>query len=135
LDFDDVTPEDIIGPGVRERDWSQRTGQEKKCSWHFHVWAADMRACVTGVRGDTEAEAATEALDWLFVEYYDARPEVGLEQFFGNKGLTYCHDVSCGGTCGLHVHVVRLQDLRLTKMGALRPVATVQMYAQAEGDD
>lgn len=91
MNFSTITPEMIIGNGVRDRDWTQRDETEKRCSWHFHISADDVHACVTGVRGDTEAAAANDAID----EFFEAQPEISPNELFGNRNWTYCAGTSC----------------------------------------
>ena len=123
MDFDSITPEDIIGSGVRDRDWSVRTDAEKPCGWHFHVAAYGSHYCVTGVPGDTLPEAEGNALDeWVpCFQIATGREDDHLEQIFGNDRCTYCAVPGCGGRCGLPVSVIRLQDKRLTEAGPVAP--------------
>ena len=121
MDFSSITPEMIIGPQLADRDWSVRTDAEKQRSWHFHISAHGVHGCVTGVPGDTEAEAADRALG-EFVPCFqirEGREDDSLAEIFGNDRLTYCATPG-GGECDLEVHVLRLQDQRLTESG---PVA------------
>jgi hypothetical protein len=118
IDFENITPEDVIGPGLRDRDWTERHEHEKKCTWHFHIAGGYQHACVTGVRSDSEAEAADRALEEFFV----AVPEVHLGEFFANERWTYCTALSCG--CPL-VHVVRMQDRRLAETGPVAPMVVL----------
>jgi hypothetical protein len=122
VDFDDITPEDIIGPNIPARNWKIRTDQEKKCSWHFHINAHGVHGCVTGVRGDTVAEAADNALDEFMPRFQLATSseDLSMPQIFGNRRLTYCATPGCTG-CEFPVRVVRLQDVRLIEPGPVRP--------------
>jgi hypothetical protein len=120
INFDNITPEDIIGNGVRGRDWKIRGDEEKPCWWHFHISGDDVHACVTGVRGDSEDEAADAALD----EFFWAKPEIDPGSFFNTTpNWTYCTTASCA--C-LPVHVVRMQDRRPARPGPVIP--TVLMF-------
>lgn len=121
MDFSSITPEMIIGPEILERDWSVRTDDEKQRAWHFHIRTHGVHGCVTGVPGDTEAEAGERALG-EFVPWFqirEGREDEGLDEIFGNDCLTYCATPGCGG-CDLEVHVLRMQDRRLAEAG---PVA------------
>lgn len=61
VSFDSITPEDIIGPRVFDRDWTERLPREKPV-WHFHVRFADLPLVCARVHDDTEDEAANEAV-------------------------------------------------------------------------
>jgi hypothetical protein len=118
MNFEDVTPEDIIGDGIPDRDWSTRTDAEKPCSWHFHVRARDAHACVTGAAGDTEAEAANSALDEFVIALQRMAADLSLPELFGNDTWTYCPTAD---DCGMPVHVVAMQKVDLTKSGPIKP--------------
>jgi hypothetical protein len=76
---------------------------------------------VTGVPGDTEAEAADRALGEFVpcFQIHEGREDDGLDEIFGDDRLTYCTTAGYGG-CDLEVHVFRMQDQRLAEAG---PVA------------
>jgi len=80
---------------------------------HFHIRAHGVHACVTGIGGDTDAEAEGNALD-EFLPKLQIREEYedwGLAEIFGNERLTYCPTPDCDG-CDLEVHVLPMQDGR-----------------------
>ena len=67
VSFDTITPEDIIGDGVGDRDWSQRSEREKQV-WHLHVsFAGEPGVVCTEVHGDTDDEAGCAAIDEALV--------------------------------------------------------------------
>lgn len=65
--FDEITPEDVIGDGAGNRDWSQRSEREKPV-WHLHVsFAGEPGVICTEVYADTEHEAGSAAIDAALV--------------------------------------------------------------------
>jgi hypothetical protein len=67
ISFGDITPEDIIGDGVGNRDWSQRSKREKPV-WHLHVSFSGAPGVVCAeVHGDTDDEAGSAAIDEALV--------------------------------------------------------------------
>jgi hypothetical protein len=116
LDFSTVTPEMIIGRGVRDRDWRERADDEKPSGWHFHIARRDVHACVTYVRGDSQAEAERNALDEFIPRWQIAadREDADLVEIFGCDPLSYCAVPACHG-CGNLVSVVRMQNCRVTE--------------------
>ena len=104
-----------------------------------------MHGCVTGIPGDTEAEAANSALEEFILRWQIAlgRKDWSVAEIFGNQRRTYCATPGCGG-CDLEVHVLRMQDQRLTGTGPVAarvmlfdlvvdcPKATGEFYTEAQ---
>jgi hypothetical protein len=81
---------------------------------HFHIRAHGVYACVTGIDDETDAEAEGNALG-EFLPKLQIREEYedwSLAEIFGNERLTYCAMRDCDGSCGMAVHVVRMEDGR-----------------------
>lgn len=116
MDFSTVTPEMIIGQGVRDRDWRERQDDEKPGGWHFHITRRDVHACVTYVSGDWQTEAERNALEEFIPQWQIAtdREDADLVEILGNERLTYCATPGCRG-CELLVHVIRMQNCRVTE--------------------
>src|SRR5258708_30235296 len=67
ISFGEITPEDIIGGGAGNRDWSQRSEREKPV-WHLHVsFAGEPGVVCAEVHGDTDDEAGCAAIDKALV--------------------------------------------------------------------
>jgi hypothetical protein len=105
VDFSSITPEMIIGPQQASTD------DEKQRSWHFHIRAHSVHACVTGIDGADEAEAEGNALGEFLPRFERDREDWSVAEIFGNERWTYCATPDCGG-CDLEVHVTRMQDGR-----------------------
>ena len=62
ISFGEITPEDIIGDGVPDRDWTKRSDREKPVH-HLHVsFAGEPVIVCTEVHGDTDDEAGCAAI-------------------------------------------------------------------------
>src|ERR1700733_11979378 len=81
---------------------------------HFHIRAHRVPACVTGIDGGNRRRSRGEhavrvpSLLQIREEYEDW----SLAEIFGNERLTYCAMRDCEGSCGMAVHVVRMEDGR-----------------------
>jgi hypothetical protein len=93
-----------------EGEMPERTGVQ-----HFHVRAHGVHACVTGIAGDTEAEAEDNALFEFEVSLLDRAEyaDWGLDDIYGNREMTFCTSVGgCNDECGGAVHLTRMEDSR-----------------------
>lgn len=122
MDFTSITPQDIIGAGVSDRDWTARADEEKRQNWHFHITAQGVHACVTYVPGDNAEEAADRALDEVVDAWYrfDTVGDGDLTRLFGNERLTFC--IGPEHECDLKLHVSRMEDVQLSESSPARPV-------------
>lgn len=113
-DFEDVTPEDIIGDGIRDRDWSERRDREKR-AWHLHVgfFGEPCGGCRGWVYADTEEGAADEAITEYLAHYeLEQERQVSFPWDFENDygRLVYCiHDrgEQCDSGCE-KIQVIRM---------------------------
>lgn len=65
--FEEINPEDIIGDGVGDRDWGQRSRREKP-AWHMHVSFSGWHGMIcAAVHADIEEEAREEAISSALV--------------------------------------------------------------------
>jgi hypothetical protein len=113
VSFGEITPEAIIGAGVGNRHWSQRSKREMPV-WHVHLafdripWAI----CV-GVHADTEDEAIgiadSEALIHLELNVLGPLPQEviddllgGIEDVEDDKVAAYVRDLSVQDAYCLH---------------------------------
>ena len=103
VSFGEITPEDIIGEGVGDRDWSQRSEREKPV-WHLHVsFAGEPGVICTEVHGDTDDEAGCAAISEALVHLetagiWDEDKVSGWLQILQDEG--YClHLYALGEYC------------------------------------